>query len=90
MHKDVCMTSSVHMCVNVLSGSCKDKHDKIYMYMHTYAFGTDMRADICVHVSIGMSSLNSGARRRVQTVLGTRRVQIKIGRLAIYSTIVAY
>ena len=61
MHKDVCMTSSVHMCVNVLSGSCKDKHDEIYMYMHTYAFGTDMRAGMCACVSIGTSYLNRGA-----------------------------
>ena len=55
------MTSSVRMCVNVLSGSCKDRHDEVYMYMHTCAFSTDMCAGMCACVSIGTSSLNRGA-----------------------------
>ena len=58
---DVCMSSSVRMCVNVLSGSCKDKHDEVYMYMHTCAFDTDMRAGMCARMRIGTSSLNRGA-----------------------------
>ena len=55
------MTSSARVCVNVLSGSCKDKHDEVYMYMHTCAFGTDMHAGMCARMSIGTSSLNRGA-----------------------------
>ena len=46
------MTSCGCMCVNVLSRSRKDGHDELYMYMHTYAFAIDMRADTCVYSDV--------------------------------------
>jgi len=48
-HEGVCMTSCVRMCVSVLSRSRKDGHEGMYIYMHTYALGTDMRADTCAY-----------------------------------------
>lgn len=48
-HEDVCITSCVHMCVNMLSRSRKHGHDEMCVCMYTHAFGTDMRADMCAY-----------------------------------------
>ena len=84
------MTSSVRMCENVLSGSCKDKRDEVYMYTHTCVFGTDMRAGMCARMRIGTSSLNCGAAVKLRVFSEHGGSRSKYGNLLVCVPVMVY